>query len=551
MIRLQYWSSCFVSLLLAGPVQAQGANLPEVSGVIEKAINLSAADIFTGFEATRLLQKPNGLAVDTRSQTNPPTPSQITTDVIDLGGSQILADSIEVVQCKATVDSNAQDSNEIELQIRSGTTFFQYEETWSDWSPVTDLPPRGPYLQLRIRVLSQRETFRVKGATLTYSYRTTNTFPSKVTVVDQEVQQITRSTIPFEYQLPDHPDLVWLRKTFQLDKITAEATSEFDKVNALCTWVASRKNDRHEGWNTESYYPWNVRKLLDEKNGGTIYGHCASYCSVFLACCQSLGWQGRHFAVEGYRENCHEVAEVYIDELGRWIYFDASLATYFRDQTTGKPLDMVQMHDIYLATHYNQPEDTVPNCEFNYAELDKRRRTINWQKFPGQPVTKDWIYGEKSVWDWTKAQGILTTAWLQMTPRANFYDQPRPVFGYFGEGPTGECGFPTWVDRRTPPRSQKTHSFFTRRRDFYWTLNQASFRLVRAGENIVRVELGNNQPFFDHYRIVANGKADSQAEPYFQWTLSPGSNTLEVQSEDQFGKRSVSSKVTLKYGMRD
>ena len=36
----------------------------------------------------------------------------------------------------------------------------------------------------------------------------------------------------------------WLRETFRLDKIVATGTTELAKVNALCTWVASRPNDR-------------------------------------------------------------------------------------------------------------------------------------------------------------------------------------------------------------------------------------------------------------------------------------------------------------------
>ncbi len=548
MKQLRFWSACWIGLLLGEPLFAQGPSPSEISvGAIEKTITLSAKDLFEGLEAIRILSTPEGLAVDTRSQTEPPMPAQITTDVIDLGGNPILTDPIEIVRCKVTLKSNARDADAIEVQLRSGTSFFQHDGTWSDWSVDTQDFPIGRYVQLRILVPSQRESLRVKSATLIYSCRTEKKFRSTITLLEQNMQQIVRATIPFGYQNPGHPDLLWLRETFQLEKITAKAPSEFEKVNALCTWVSSRKNDRHEGWNTESFYPWNVRKLLDEKNGGTIYGHCASYCSVFLACCQSLGWQARHFAVEGYRENCHEVAEVYINALGRWIYFDASLATYYRDRVTDEPLDILQMHDIYLAAQFNQPGDTVPNREFDYAELDRRRSAIDWQKFPGQPVSEDWIYGEKNVWDWTKAQGILTTAWLQMTPRSNFHDHPQPVFRDFGEGPTGECGFPTWVDSRTPPRSLKTHEFFSRRRDFYWTLNQASFRLERVEENAVRVELGNSQPFFCRYQIVANGKTSYQSAPYFRWTLQPGTNLLRVQCEDQFGKTGVPSQIVLAY----
>ena len=142
----------------------------------------------------------------------------------------------------------------------------------------------------------------------------------------------------------------------------------------------------------------------------------------------------------------------------------------------------------------------------------------------------------------------MTTAWLQMTPRCNFYDKPSPVFRRFGHNPTGANGFPVWVDARTPPRTRRTRNFFTRRRDFYWTLNQASMRLVRLGEDTVAVELGASQPFFKQYRLTVNGAASTQSEGQFQWKLRPGRNELEVNCADEFGRPGVPSRVVVVLG---
>jgi len=530
---------------VAAPPTPPPAGAAAGADVLHQRIALDARALYGGHEARRVLPRGGALAVDNRSQTRPPTPAGITTDVIDLGGGDVLSGPIDVLSVSVRVDSNAAAEDKLTVQLRSGSTYFQSPGTWSPWSGPKLEPPRGRYVQLRIEAQSRREAFRICGARIDFSCKPRPSFAAGVDLAEQKVQRIITSPIRFGYQRPDHPDLKWLRRTFTLDEVIARARTEFDKVNALCTWVASRTNDRHRGWNKLPYYPWDVRKLITDAKGGTIYGHCASYCVVFIACCNSLGWQARHFGIEGFKRRSHEVAEVYINELGRWVYFDPSLATYYTDRKTHQPLDLVQMHRIYLDTHFNRPGDTVPKLERDIDELNRRRAKINWDAFPARPVSADWVYGKKGKWGWTWGQGIMTTAWLQMTPRNNFLDQPEPIFRNFSDYPTGVNGFPVWTDQRTPPRTAKTHNFFTRRRDFYWTLNQASLRLVRTGERTVAVELGNSQPFFRRYRLRVNGTERVQDSGSFTWRLRPGTNSLEVNCEDAFGRTGVPSSVTL------
>ena len=60
------------------------------------------------------------------------------------------------------------------------------------------------------------------------------------------------------------------------------------------------------------------------------------------------------------------------------------------------------------------------------------------------------------------------------------------------------------------------------------------------------MELGNSQPFFKQYRIDVDGKVRSQNASRFVWNLKPGENRLVVDCEDEFGRRGISSKVTLR-----
>ena len=69
----------------------------------------------------------------------------------------------------------------------------------------------------------------------------------------------------------------------------------------------------------------------------------------------------------------------------------------------------------------------------------------------------------------------------------------------------GYDGYPFWVDDKTPPKSAVTQ-WHTRMRDFYWTLDQASLRLVRTADDEVTVELGHSMPFFDRYAVKIDGR---------------------------------------------
>jgi hypothetical protein len=102
------------------------------------------------------------------------------------------------------------------------------------------------------------------------------------------------------------------------------------------------------------------------------------------------------------------------------------------------------------------------------------------------------------------------------------------------------------VDAKTPP-TRGGHNWFTRRRDFYWTLDQASLRLVEGDEGTLLVELGQSMPFFKAYRLKIDGVEAASPRSPFAWKLKPGRNRIEVAPEDEFGKIGLPSSVTVEY----
>ena len=102
-------------------------------------------------------------------------------------------------------------------------------------------------------------------------------------------------------------------------------------------------------------------------------------------------------------------------------------------------------------------------------------------KHPILCITGDYGYGKPMKWDWEWDHGYMSAGWMQLTPRNNWHSQPEPAFKYFGWGAEGYPGFPLYIDRQTPVPTEEASLWYTRARDFWWTLNQASFQLVRTG----------------------------------------------------------------------
>ena len=509
---------------------------------------LSATDLHGGFEATAVLFDRDRLALDTRYW-NDGRRGVVTTDVLDLGGDGILATGASVSGLAVTAKATIPEGSQVVVQVRIGTTYFQAPGTWSDWMPAAGvIEPEGRYVQVRVEPATTDAEIVPALESVKLSYRLARPRPEGGTVrlVSDGVQRIVSSPVEFGYERRDQEDLIWLRETFGLDKVIAGKETEFDKLHALMRWVARRPNDRHKGWQGDGPYPWHIRQVLAERGGGTIFGHCMSYCEVMLTAASALGWQGRHWAIHGVRDTSHEVPEIWIDELGKWVFFDPSLDTYYAAQPGGEPLSLIEMHRIYLQTAFEPGEVQQRGRHFNEERIGKLRG-----KHPIACMTGNYTYGKPAVWDWQWDHGYMTAGWMQLTPRNNWHSQPEPRFDFFGWGAEGYGGFPLYVDEQTPlPEATPENTpsaWHTRERDFWWTLNQASFRLTRSGETTLQVECGNSQPFFQRY-LAKVGEGDwRQVGASFAWDLKPGRNRLELVPEDEFGKRGLSSVAVVEF----
>ncbi len=528
---------------------------------------LDYRDLFRGYKAYKVTLNEAGKAVQLDERVfkfGKEKAGVIITDPISIVPSQAGIDiSVPVSKLDVSIEGQVPASASISASLRAGD--HPYDTTnWSNWEKLPRLSTslkniKGDFVQLKIELAASKQDAipSVSSIAMTAHYADEPQSLQRVGVIQSDIQRIVASPIEFKYEKPDHPDLVKFAESIKLNEIVADQPTDFDKLVKLMDWVAACRNDRKEQRHrTEGgYYAWDIDKVFSmeqvTENGKkvikpTIYGHCMSYSEVMISAAIALGYKARHMVDRGFRDMCHEVVEVWVPSLNKWVYFDPSLSNYYYDKETMEPLNIIQMHDIVKDTFLPEGKD------MNWFFLRKSQETREYvKKIGGQtPIGSrmgDYHYGKPAEenYDWGWRHGYLAAGFVQMTPRNDFESHPEANPKKFG-GYAGYAGYPYWVDEKTPPK-KGVNNWYTRMRDFYWTLDQASFRLSKTDTNddALLVKLGNSMPFFKEYRVEINGQSSSSKKDRLEWQLEPGMNTLAVSPVDKYGQSGTPSSVTV------
>jgi hypothetical protein len=555
-------------------------------------IVLSARDLYAGFEARKVVldRAAEQLLLDPRVFSHgTERAGRVVTDVVDLLPAPIgLGDDCQAVEAvEVEVAAAVPAGAVVRVESRSGPQFFD-QTGWSPWRELGGLkgrlaPLAGRYVQLRLSLTAGAAEGlpQVSNVTLrpTIVVRRAGYEPP-LTVTASSIQQIVRSPVQFGYERPDQAKLAKFRKENDLDGVAAgkydtaiEAAkyAEIDKsmnggadflqLVRLMDWAAQSTMRNVPGgpqWK-DGAYQWDIERVFERTPEGerVVRGHCMSYAQVMVSAATALGYKARHVCAVGFKEMSHEITEVWVPSLGKWVYFDPDLDHYYFDKETRVPVNLVEMHEVVRDKIV--PEDKDMHWLMSRSQEPREHvKGIDTKSLIGCRLGS-WLAGEKmpADYDWGWKHGYLIAGFVQMTPRNDFHSHPEKIPRNFQQFP-GYDDYPFWVDDKTPPRAG-VNEWVTRKRDFYWTLDQASLRLIRTGADEVTVELGNSMPFFAHYRVetsrpAAAGQPEQrptesrpQAGPFI-WKLEPGANRLVVHPVDEFGKEGTPSTVTVRLG---
>lgn len=395
--------------------------------------------------------------------------------------------------------------------IREGHRYAQWRATLT-----TDDPARSPIL-------------KSAQAQAMLRTRPVPEWTKKLRVAGHHNATIRTTSMPFEYEDPDHPRMVALREKYKLDEVVAPGRSEMERMVLLRNWVARRLSFKAPA---AHYPPWDADAILEHGSG-----FCVQYAVAFMQCATALGVQSRFVFGNNFRTG-HEVAEFWSNEHEKWVYMDCSNNFHCLSAATGVPMSLMAYRDLVLDTYYpdgraatwqNRPAEknsaTSPKVQYCYG-TDIEPTVRKQGDDPYWPVLTKWVY-------------------LRYMPRNNFYASPRPVPHYQGTH-WDWTGYWAWRDGRMDTE-WKYGRFTARRADIEWTLNQTVFdATLGEGPGTVDIRLAAGAtPYFDAFVVRSTAKGDAPGEalgaPWrasprqFTWTLQPGRNRIEMRTRNTSG----------------
>lgn len=161
----------------------------------------------------------------------------------------------------------------------------------------------------------------------------------------------------FIFELEDHPGLVSLRRSEDLDKISKARAKGLQQLEALVQWTSKLFP---LGSPYPDYPPWDAESILREIRAGRTGGFCAQYAVVFGQSCQSIGYEVRYFDIaESHFGRSHFIAEIFVPSLNRWVAFDPQHGFWY-GTLSGEPLSVLMLHRLAeedgAAEVYKHPE---------------------------------------------------------------------------------------------------------------------------------------------------------------------------------------------------
>ena len=482
--------------------------------------------------------------------------------VVDLAENS----NVEALQLPVTIkdvaldiDRETPEGTSVGLEVRTGPTLLPDDKGWSGWvsstGGISDI--KGRYLQFRLRCassVSDRSPL-IAGARLRSIYQVDRAGDlSEYRSVSSKRFPLIRSSFPFEYERPTFDRVKKFRSRMKLDRVVGDARTEFEKMLRIKGWVAKQ-------WNWHLLKPeqdimeWDANRIMTPGANGTVEGgFCLHYAIVLMQALQSFGFPARVVSVDYSVWGGHEVVEVWSNDYGKWIFLDANFDTYFADPTTGIPLSVLEMHNLFVKAYFGA--ETINRDSWSREDLVRRaheRRdtslviaVLGGNANSGKLTSYQWWNPPLELSPYCGGYGPLVMGYLRYMPRGNYLSKPTPVPVNHGRTHWGWTGYYCWYDPQTP-RSLE-HSIFTNRvTDLYGNLNQIDFRATVVRSGLLRFTMVSNSPDFREYVVTVNGKATRTKSHSFEATLERGLNRVEMRITDSMGNMGAMSSFGCTY----
>jgi transglutaminase-like putative cysteine protease len=468
--------------------------------------------------------------------------------IIDLGEmagrKTILPPKVEVASVTVHASKRLPKGTSIEMSVRGGTTPLVEAGAWGEWQAADEQEkvagPLARFVQWRavLKTDEPKVTPFLGNVELAAEVRkAAPAWTDKVRVLERVNPEVLFTSIPFEYERFDQPELAEIRLANKLDELVAGAATELEKMIRIQNWV-------HGQWKFQApappYPAWDAREILRRKEG-----FCVQYAIVCMQCALSLGLQTRFtfgIAPRGRTGDAvcgHEVVEFWSDEHGKWVLIDASQNECFVDAKptgplsgTGVPCNMLDLHQEVLDTYF--PGAAIGEGLNEFPAERPSTLTKIWKAL--EPAPQEAPYPVHLKWG--------SVRWM---PRNNFFAHRFPEPLAQGRSPWCWNGYWNWCDERSP-RTPNYGRYTSRRSDIEWTINQVRWSLEAAEEaGLVDLSLGTVTPDFDTFLASVDGGEWQPQGAKFAWRLHNGQNRVELRIRNRAGVLGKPSAVEVKY----
>ncbi len=459
----------------------------------------------------------------------------------------------EIQKMKLTIESEVPEGTSIDYYFHRGIDPNPFAESWEPYRLIGS----GPRLEFEIggaelnrryvqfkAVLSTKNPLAspvVKTADVTAELLERVPLLNNIYVVKADNPGISYPSVEWEWEKWNRPEFREVRERENLDEVIAGSRTQFDAQVKLLDYVARR-------WKHSTVFPeypgWDALSILDRIDYKGAGGYCITFNNLLGGMCMAYGWQARIV-------NCviHEVVEVWNDDYGKWIFFDADYVNHYNyDAETGEPLGMLELHERFIDYYF--PGKTINWMDDKFDDWDIAADYIEWiQLREGNPppVKRGSQVSPKGA----QLTGFVNAAFMRMVPRNNWYEKPCPRPLSHGSGTNWPWdGYINWYDEQTPPhRNYSRHT--DRPRDMWPELNKVHVDAAQGlGNDRLFLRFETYTPNFSHFELNVDDTGWKKAGERWTWLFQSGLNTLRVRAVNKLGARGKQSSLVINHADR-
>lgn len=176
-----------------------------------------------------------------------------------------------------------------------------------------------------------REEVRFKA--LMADLKTTEDKINKLKASAEYVNDGKRANVTFFYQSPSDSILTAIREYFNLDSIAGDG-NEISRIKRIMYWLHDAiRHDGNSSWPNCRYNAIELYELTQRENRGL---NCRFMSEVLNDLYLAAGFKSRFVTCQSKEydadNDCHVINIVWSDDLGKWIWMDASFAAYVTDE---------------------------------------------------------------------------------------------------------------------------------------------------------------------------------------------------------------------------